>query len=79
MPFDKPRHNLAQPHINLRVSHGFDGPGTISAVMPKGNNYLCIVKHDSGIKKGHFWASLTDCNVPAPSRNGPAEPDLVPA
>lgn len=83
MAFEKPRHNAAKPNPGMRVSHGQDGPGTITSVIVKGNNYLCITKHDSGPKKGHFWSSLTDVGVPAaPPRRDDRRPPaagLVPA
>jgi len=80
MVYDKPRHFAACPRYGLRVAHGVDGAGTVTSVMTKNNKYLCIVLHDSGAKKGHFWSSLTDVGVPPPpSRRGPPEPELVPA
>ncbi len=78
MSFHDQPHNTAVPRYGLRVAHVTDGPGTITAVMVKNNRYLCVTRHDSGTKKGHFWASLTDVNVPpASARRGPPDAEMA--
>lgn len=78
MPFVLPKHVKSAPAIGMRVAHILDGAGTVTAVITKGKKQLCIVQHDDGTKRGHYWDALTDHNVPPRGRSGPG-PSTSPA
>ena len=65
MPFARPKHVKENPHVGMRVAHWRHGAGEIISVFVKNQKQLCIVRHDDGSKRGHYWSGLTDDQVPA--------------